>query len=356
MKRVLLTPLDWGLGHATRCIPIINALLDRSCEVTIAGSGDSLKLLQAEFPALRAIEIPGYRPNYPRTGAMVPKMIGQLPKFITTIRKEHEAVKELIEKYRIELVISDNRYGAWSDRVKSVFITHQSNILMPRRFGWMQQFVRNQNLRLINRFSRCWIPDYANGTTLAGELIAFGKEKLKIPVDHIGPLSRFKRNGEAKVKYDITAIFSGPEPQRTILEDTVMPMLKRSGLKYFVVRGLLSSEKNSGEANVAQFLRGNELQEVIEASEIILARSGYSTVMDLLALGKKAIFIPTPGQTEQQYLATELMSGKVAFSMSQREFNLTRALEESRGYNGFTHDSPAAGTGLLDKAVDSILR
>ena len=356
MKRVLLTPLDWGLGHAARCVPIITALLDRSCDVTIAGTGDSLKLLQAEFPALLAVEIPGYRPAYPRTDAMVLKMIVQLPKFVATIRKEHEAVNGLIEQYKIDLVISDNRYGAWSNRVKSVFITHQSNILMPRRFGWMQRIVRSQNFRLINRFSRCWIPDCPNGATLAGELIAFGKEKLKVPVDHIGPLSRFRRNGEAKVKYDITAIFSGPEPQRTIFENTVMPMLKRSGLKYFVVRGLVSSPKSVLERNVAQFLRGDELQEVIESSDVILARSGYSTVMDLLALGKKAIFVPTPGQTEQQYLATELMNRKIAFSMAQRDFDLAMALEESRKYSGFTDDRSAAGAELLGKAVDSILR
>lgn len=353
MNRVLVTPMDWGLGHATRCIPVIRELTRRQCEVVIAGTGDSLKLLQAEFPASQHIRVPGYRPVYPRNGGMSTKMIIQVPKFLKTIRDEHKVIGKIVKDRKIDLIISDNRYGAWSPDVKSVLITHQSNIMMPERFGWLQPIVRNLNYRFINRFSQCWIPDNSRG--LAGDLAAFDGKKIKIPVNFIGPLSRFSPKGNTK-KFDIAAIFSGPEPQRTMLEETVMPFLARSGLKYFVVRGVPGSKSETGNPNVVNFLASGDLQKIIESSEIILARSGYSTVMDLSALGKRAIFIPTPGQTEQEYLAASLMKKEIAFSMPQNKFDLRIALREASAYAGFRNVNVAAGDeGGLAKALDALI-
>jgi UDP:flavonoid glycosyltransferase YjiC (YdhE family) len=355
MKRVLIAPLDWGLGHATRCIPIINALLQRHCEVMIAGSGDSLQLLAAEFPGLTHFTIAGYSPAYPRSGAMVWKMAAQVPKFMRTIAQEHRHIEQLVSRHRIDLVISDNRYGCWSRQVPSVFITHQSNIMMPQTFGWLQPWVRAMNIRHMRKFTRCWIPDYPDGHSLAGRLIAFGTVKPPLQVDYTGTLSRFSDEPPAKenILYDVAAIFSGPEPQRSLLEHIVMPQLEQSGLRYFVVRGLPSATPHTGD-HIAGFLTSKDLLPLIRSSHTIIARSGYSTVMDMAALHKKVIFIPTPGQTEQEYLARRLMEKGVALYMTQKDFNLAQALEKAKAFTGFSTLPPREG--LLARAIDNILQ
>jgi uncharacterized protein (TIGR00661 family) len=349
MKRVLVTPLDWGLGHATRCIPIIRQLLQFKCEVMVAGSGDSLLLLKAEFPSLRFFSIPGYAPVYPEKGSMVLKMILQLPKFISTIRQEHTIVEALIRKEEIDLIISDNRYGCWSSQIPCVFITHQSNILMPKRFGWLQGAVRQINEKYMRKFTRCWIPDFPDARSLAGDLILFGKIHSAIRVDYIGPLSRFTASSQPVKKYNVAAIFSGPEPQRTLLENKVVGQLKTSGLKFFIVRGMLSASDSLSIEYSADFLTSQDLQQVIESSELIIARSGYSTIMDLAALGKKAILIPTPGQTEQEYLAQKLLERGWIFSVRQEEFNLLTAVENARKLPGLSQ--PVDNTILLKNAI-----
>lgn len=363
MKRVLVTPLDWGLGHATRCIPIIKKLIERNCEVLIAGNGDSLQLLKAEFPQLRHFVLPGYDPRYPVNGSMVLAMLIQVPKFLSTIRSEHNAIEKLISQQKVDLIISDNRYGCWSSKIISVLITHQSNILMPKRFGWLQELVRKMNIRHMEKFSTCWIPDVADKRNLAGDLISFGKIRPSLNVNYIGPLSRFgspNKHGSyseavsSGKRYDVTAIFSGPEPQRTLIENIVIPQLKISGLKYFVVRGLFSSTNTQVIRNEVDFLTANDLEQVIESSEIIIARSGYSTVMDLATLGKKAIFIPTPGQTEQEYLAQRLMDKGIAFFMAQDVFDLSNALENTKKFSGF-QVMRNSNEHLLDNALDEVL-
>ncbi len=352
MKKVLITPLDWGLGHATRSIPIIRELISRGCSVSIGGSGDSLTLLQKEFPSLTFFELPGYNPIYPSEGSMVWKMASQLSKFRRVIREEHKCVERIISENKIDLVISDNRYGCWTEKIPCVFISHQTNILMPKRFGWIAGIVRHFNTKMINRFTYCCIPDYPDGHSLAGDLTSFGKHNITTKLLHIGPLSRFKSSATREKKFDVLCIFSGPEPQRSILEEIVMSQLPSSGLKYFVVRGVFSSSLIE-DNHVVNFLTTEKLQEAIEQSEIIIARSGFSTVMDLAALGKKAIFIPTPGQTEQEYLADTLMKKKIAFSMPQYTFDLSKAWKESEHYIGFTPSN--IPDNLLKTALNEIL-
>jgi uncharacterized protein (TIGR00661 family) len=332
MQRVLVAPLDWGLGHATRCIPLIRELIQRHCIVFIAGSGASLELLKKEFPHLTFFTITGYEPHYPSKGSMVLSMASQLPKFYRTISKEHREVEKLIDEYRIEYVISDNRYGCWTKKIPSVFITHQSNILMPQRFGWLSSIVKRMNEEFMRKFSVCWVPDFPDGG-LSGELLAFGKTNHDIAVEFIGSLSRFKPLADCEKKYDVAAVFSGPEPQRTIFEKLVTQQLSVSGLKYFIVRGV--PENSEVRNNIADFMASDELQQLLCESQIVIARSGYSTIMDLAALGKKAILIPTPGQTEQEYLAKKLKERKISFSMKQSEFNLEEAMNESKNYSGF---------------------
>jgi uncharacterized protein (TIGR00661 family) len=354
MRRVLIAPLDWGLGHATRCIPVIREFIDRGCEVLIAGSGDSLSLLKAEFPSLKHFILPPYSPEYPVNGKfMAWKMALQLPKFFRVIRRERKIVERIIHEQQVDLLISDNRYGCRSSVVPSVFITHQSNILMPKRFGWLAHLVRKKNEKYIKHFTTCWLPDYSGDHSLAGALISHSENQDEISYVHIGPLSRFRYSQSTREqKFDTVVILSGPEPQRTMLEKILVPQLIHSGLRYFVVRGVFQQDV-AGE-NHANFLTAEKLQEFIESAEVIIARSGYSTVMDMTALRKKVIFIPTPGQPEQEYLARRLMNLGVAFYMEQHDFELRVALEQSRKYLGFS--SLSFENKLLAEAVDLILK
>src|SRR6478609_3806099 len=159
-KRVLVAPLDWGLGHATRCIPIIHELLKRNCEVSIATSGDALLLLKAEFPELQFFELPSYQVTYSRSIPFVTNIFLQLQKFLLVISKEHECVRKIIIEHKVDLVISDNRFGCWSKLVPSVMISHQTNILMPFHLKWLQPVINFFNRSQIKKFTECWIPDF----------------------------------------------------------------------------------------------------------------------------------------------------------------------------------------------------
>ena len=352
MKRVLVATLDWGLGHATRSIPIIRELQRLGCEVLIGGSGDSLLLLRREYPKLPFIVLPAYSPRYPRRGSMAWTMAAQLPRFLRVIGAEHTAMKKIVNDKKIDLIISDNRYGCWSSTTPSIFVTHQSNILMPKRFGLLKYIVSSLNEAMIDRFTECWIPDFPAAHSLAGDLADVGKMRAKVPVRHIGWLSRFEYRETFPTTRDILAIFSGPEPQRTLLEETVLPQLKASGLKFRAVRGLPALQGAADSNDIVNFLSASELQLWIEAATLVVARSGYSTVMDMKALGKKVVFIPTPGQTEQEYLAQRLMDSRIAFSMSQDEFDLQTAIKESKKFSGF---DPGVKNTLLADAVENAL-
>jgi uncharacterized protein (TIGR00661 family) len=354
MKNVLVAPLDWGLGHATRCVPVIRELLKRKCNVSIAGSGDSLELLRKEFPFLKFFELIGYNPVYPLTrSGMVWKMASQLPKFFLTIRKEHEQIEQIVIDNSIDLIISDNRYGCWSANRTSIFITHQSSILMPKRFGLLAPLVRRFNRKFMSRFEQCWVPDFSGGNNLTGQLNSYARKRMNI-FKFIGPLSRFEASKRKRDKlYDVTVILSGPEPQRTLLEKIIRVQLEATDLHYCIVRGVLNPASRSIAPNIYDNLTSARLQEVIESSDVIIARSGYSTVMDMAALRRKVIFIPTPGQTEQEYLAKTLYEKRIAFYAEQKKFDLQHALNESRNFTGFKQFN--LDTQLLSDALDSLL-
>lgn len=352
-KHVVVAPLDWGLGHATRCVPVVRLLLQHNCMVTLAGAGPSLRLLRAEFPELRSFQLPSYDPVYPSDGSMIWKMVLQLPKFMRVIRDEHRELERYIQDNHVDLVISDNRYGCWSSTVPSVFITHQSNIMMPKRFGWLAPMVRRANQNAMRRFSECWVPDSGqNG--LAGDLTSFSGT---VPLRFIGQLSRFSPGDRSMDPgYDIVVVCSGPEPQRTLFEQLMRKSLQSFRGTYLLVRGVVeeSSPVKTVNGIIRNYLTSANLGNALANAGIVIARSGYSTVMDLAMLGKKVIFVPTPGQTEQGYLATRLMEQKVALSVDQHSFDLDQALKASVHYTGFVVN-PQATDRYLAVEIDRIL-
>ena len=355
--RFLVCVLDWGLGHASRSIPIIQALLDRAQTVLIAGSGDSLKLLQKEFPALASFSLPCYAPKYPKRGSMVLKMAMQLPKFIRTINAEHKLTERLCIEHKIDYIISDNRYGCWSSSTKCIFITHQSNILMPRRFGWLARVVRAVNERYINRFTECWIPDVPEENNITGVLNAFAHTQLPENIHFIGSLSRFKRNDESTLDIDVLVICSGPEPQRTIFEQILARQLMSLSLTYYLVRGVIRQEQPirvGHQGVIIDYLTTTKLQDLISRARIVIARSGYSTVMDMMTMRKKVIFVPTPGQTEQEHLATVLHNKGKALRVEQKDFDLNKALRIAEKFSGFDDTHPGDYLAVeIDRLVKS---
>jgi len=262
---------------------------------------------------------------------MVWVMIGQLLKFKKAIKQEHEIIERYVLVNHIDYIVSDNRYGCWSAHVPSIFITHQTNIVMPFGLQWLSAIVNYFNHRQIKRFDYCWIPDVPD-RTFSGIL----SETLNRNVRFIGPLSRFNKVLSA-TKYDLLIILSGPEPQRSMLEEIMLKQLSSIQLSTLMVRGVKTELviKRSTQIEVINFLATEHLQHAIQQSALIIARSGYSTVMDLAKLNKKAIFIPTPGQTEQEYLAKRLEEKSIAYFESQKDFDLQRALLKSERYSGF---------------------
>jgi uncharacterized protein (TIGR00661 family) len=333
-KRVLVAPLDWGLGHATRCIPIINELLAFNCEVIIGSNGFALALLKREFPQLSFAELPAYNPAYSNR-SMVVSMMKQLPKFLKVMKREHEVIERIVDEFNIDIVISDNRYGCWSRKVKCIFITHQINILLPRSLAWFGGILNYFNHQAIKRFNLCWVPDYEGVGALAYKLSHNSDLKGRF----IGTLSRFdKCLPEQSFRYKVLVILSGPEPQRSNLEKILITQIQGANLKALLVRGVLgdSKMKINDQFEVVDFLESKQLNKLVCLSDMIIARSGYSTIMDLARLGKKVIFIPTPGQTEQAYLGMVLQEKGVALSAPQQNFNLINALAQASKYAGFS--------------------
>ena len=328
-KTILIAPLDWGIGHATRCIPIIYALLEHQFNVIIGSNGRASVLLKKEFPKLKIITIPGYNITYSKYLPMSISIILQLPKLLFKIRQEHKILNKLIDDYKIDGVISDNRFGFFSNKIPCIFITHQLKI----KSTYFSKYIQKINYYFINQYNQCWVIDDLE-SNLAGTL----SKPNKIPKNttYIGVQSRFKKI-KKKIKYKLLAIISGPEPQRTILEKKLIKSLAKRQEKSMIILGKPEEEKSEiiGNLIIKSHLETQEINNVIEESEIIISRSGYSTIMDLNKLSKKAILIPTPGQTEQEYIAERLFKKGICYMQKQKAIDLNIAINESKKYSGF---------------------
>ncbi|MCX6207345.1 MAG: glycosyltransferase [Bacteroidetes bacterium] len=355
IQRVLIAPLDWGLGHATRCIPIIKAFQLLHYEVIIAADGPSAKLLTNEFPELRVVHLDGYHIQYASTAKGLPwKLFLQIPKILSSIKKEHQWLDTFIQKEKIDLIISDNRYGVCTNKVPCVFITHQLLIKTPYTF--LEKFIQKINYHFINHFSACWVPDNAGEPNVAG-VLSHPSALPKIPVHYLGILSRMQVHKIEAIQFDHCFLISGPEPQRTLLEKKIVEMLPLLAGKVVIVRGLPNAGNSiivPSNTKVFDHLSTNELASVIYSSKLIICRSGYTTVMELIGMRKNALLIPTPMQTEQEYLATKLVSENRFQMVSQDELDATKVLA-AYNYSEMTNlDIPIFNTNVLEVLLRAI--
>ena len=357
---ILVAPLDWGLGHVTRCIPIIKELLQNNCDVCLAGNETQQSLLRAEFPHLPFLLLPGYRVRYSKIRAgLFWKMLLQLPKIFSAVRNENKWLEKMIAEHGFDGVISDNRFGLWSDFIPTVFITHQLTI---KTFSgkWTEKILQRLNYRFINRFSECWVPDVEGEKNLAGEL-SHPQIKPKIPVHYIGCLSRFENPSTPPEnnKGHLLVILSGPEPQRTVLENKIVSEIANYPSTATIVRGLPGSANiipSTGMIKFFNHMPAKELEVEIRKADWVISRCGYSTVMDLIKLQKRSILIPTPGQTEQEYLAQHLIKNKLAFCISQKNFSLDLALNKASlfEYRVTSFDQPGNLKQVVKRFIDRL--
>jgi len=325
--RILVTPMDWGLGHASRCVPLIRELIHQGAEVFLASSGPGLDLLKQYFPQLPSENLPAYNIRYPFEN-MIWNLAQQMPRISNTIWSEHKSIKYLVQRYRIECIISDNRFGCYTAQTHNIFITHQLSIQTPKLWNTLpiHSIVNRFNRYFIEQFDECWVPDIPGPDNLSG---ALSSARIDIPVHFIGWLSSLKFQDQPN-RYLCTAVLSGPEPQRSRLEAILRPQLQSLEAPTLLVRGILDQNtqvEKKEQLTIVPYLLGEALNTAMAASDLIIARSGYSTLMDLAILGKKALLIPTPGQTEQVYLARRLATYGRCWHQSQNEIDIAATVQ-----------------------------
>lgn len=332
-KRILVAPLNWGLGHATRCIPIIYGLEDENFEPVLASDGVALQLLKKEFPDLECHELPSYDIEYAKNGKNFKlKMIWDSPKMLQAITKERKVIDHLVDELQIDGIISDNRLGLQTKKVPCVFITHQLNVLTGNT-TWLSS---KMHQKIIKKYDACWVPDFKEKPNLSGKLGHLKKEK-KLNITYLGPLSRLQKVATPQ-KYDVMAIISGPEPQRTFLEELLIKELQTYNGSVLLVKGKIEESQRTEQINnltIWNYMTKDQLEMAFNQSNLIVSRSGYTTIMDLAKLGKKAFFIPTPGQYEQEYLAKRLHKKGMAPYCKQEDFTILK-LNEIELYSGLS--------------------
>ncbi len=285
---------------------------------------------------------------------MIFRLLLQVPRILNTIWREHRWLKKTVSQYQIDAVISDNRFGLWHKTIPCIFITHQLRIRVPGS-KFMEHLVQKINYRHINRFTGCWVPDEEKAPGLAGELSHPDKFPA-VPLSYIGPLSRLVKKEITEQQNHLLILLSGPEPQRTLLEEKLLAELVHYPGTATLVRGLPGNNSMLPSTNMIRIynhLPAEELNTEMHKAALLICRSGYSTVMDLAHLGKRSILIPTPGQTEQEYLATLYQQQQTACTSAQQHFSLASALKEAAQFN--YQPFPLSGKNTLQPVISRFL-
>jgi uncharacterized protein (TIGR00661 family) len=334
-KKLLIAPLDWGFGHATRCISIINKLLEKNNEVIMAGGKPGLSILKEAFPYLETFPLPELEINYNKfLGSHRLGLLRQLNYLKKQIAAENLALKNYVESNKtIGTIISDNRYGIFHANCFNIFITHQLEI--QTGFGkWANAKLQKLHYKQLKPFNEIWIPDFENAAnSLSGDLSHTTLPKNNI-VKYIGPQSRFtKPTINNNKEFNILAILSGPEPYKTKLLHELLNASCDGSLKIAIVYSGSIKRNIPAHITIYPHLNTNTLQAFIAASEFVLSRSGYSSIMDACIMQTKNIMLPTPGQTEQVYLAKRLQEKKWAYTINKLPNNLNELYNAASQFN-----------------------
>lgn len=329
-------------------------MLQKQCQVIIAAYGMPKKLLEKEFPQLQFISLEGYAVKYGYKNTFI-KLIFQIPKILKSIKRESSWLSKIATQYKIDAIISDNRYGLNHSKIPCILITHQLHIMVPPIIKWTEGIIQKKLYRWINQFSECWVPDVENENhSLAGKL-SHPFQLPVTPVKYIGWLSRFNNTNVVNKKYNVIICLSGIEPQRSVLEQIILSQLPLVKGTVLLVRGIFTEdhlENIPAHVEVVNNLDAHHLQIAFQQSEYIVSRCGYSTVMDMMVLKCKCIFIPTPGQTEQEYLAKWLSNHGTALIYMQNKFNLFNALHKAASFN---YNWAYQTKDILEESINNLL-
>lgn len=311
--KVLVAPLNWGLGHSTRCIPVIDYYLCQNNEVVLAGDGDSMLLLHKRYPQLRHIQLPPLRLHYSRTNSQVTTLFRQLPHLLHWMYQDHRTLQQLLSIEHFDLVISDNRFAFHSKSTRCVYLTHQLHICLPKAWKMFEPCAEAIHHRIMNKYAEVWVPDTPTEPSLAGRLSH--PDKSPRHLHYIGHLSRFMHlpaTPQPDTSYQVVLLLSGLEPQRTLLENEIIGRYQSRHETLLVVQGKPNApfcKFTKGNITVVPYMEDTELVAHLLGASKVIARSGYSSVMDFSALSilPKCELIPTQGQPEQEYLARHLL-------------------------------------------------
>jgi spore coat polysaccharide biosynthesis predicted glycosyltransferase SpsG len=357
---ILICPLEWGLGHATRMIPVARKLREMNNNIFIASGKEHLSLFNNELPGLTLIDFPGFKPGYSRYLPQYIALLLRIPNLLYHIIREHFILKRIIREHSIDIVISDNRFGLWNRKITTVYVTHMPLIPLPKPLRYLEYFGVLLHRTVIKKYTFCFIPDLPGELNVSGRL-SHGL-KLTENTRYIGILSRFETSdfshheNPAKFEHN-TVILSGPEPQREILKQKLVDLLKEKEPVTIILSGKIGkSDDVARSGNIAFFnhLPSSEMKELITTSNSIISRSGYTTIMELISLNCSALLIPTPGQTEQEYLA-EYLSEKGWFSTISQS-KLKRGITLASKKSGWTDEIIGQSQILLTEALQELLK
>jgi len=338
-------------------IPMVQELRNKGYNILIGSGEEHLAMFREEFADIKFIRFPGFRTGYSRFLPQYLHMLLKTPWLLYHSVKEHYGLKHIIREYNIDIVISDNRFGLWNKDITTVYVTHMPRIPFPVMFRFLEFTGIFLHRLVIKRYTFCLIPDLPGEENLSGRL----SHNLKLPANtrYTGILSRFMSDfntGRIEDSEHNTVILSGPEPQRTILKNKLIPIAGSSKEKYIFLEGKPQSETliktETGNIVFYNHLPARLMKQLVKESSHIICRSGYSTLMDLVALNRSALVIPTPGQTEQEYLAHYLAGKGWCCTVAQKKLDVNTPLFTA--LPGWPDDMINRSKSLLSKVLEEL--
>jgi len=333
-KKILIAPLDWGLGHTTRCVPVMRYLQGLGLQPVFAGNDWQRRFIDKTFNNIETIHIDGYNVRYgERNSGFLYSILLQVPRIFRTIYAEHRWLMELTERESFAGIISDNRYGLYHPTIPSVIMTHQLEV-QSGMGNTANKGLQRMHYRYLQRFGECWVPDVADSPNLSGKL--GHPDKLPPNTYYIGLLSQLEAAADEEKDNSLVILLSGPEPQRSVLSALLWEQLYHyPGTIHFVEGSIDAETPKDIPEHIHHYkqLNRTELLPLLSKAGMVICRSGYSTLMDLLRLKQKAILIPTPGQTEQEYLGKHMMGLGIFYCQGQKNLELSKALARATHFS-----------------------
>ena len=349
--KIIYAVCSWGLGHATRSLPVIRKFITEGNEVAIISNGRTLELLKKELgDNIEYFDIPDYPMLLSENSRQfMAKSIIYWPTFIARMESGLQRLKKILENRKCDRIISDARYDMYSTTIPSFFISHQMRIMNPLRFDMFERGSEIFNLFFFKRFAGIIVPDYTEDN-LSGDLSHNLKKINENKLHYVGVLSDFKKK-QTKRDIDYLISISGPEPQRTMLEEKLLPQVDDLKGNTIVTLGKTESmvKFNKKGIETYSFLPKEIREDFLNRSKLVISRSGYSTILDLAVIGTKALMTPTPGQVEQEYLGQYHNKKGTFYSVQQEKIELIKDVEIAKKMSGVIRKCD------VDKSVENII-